>query len=221
MHTLAGRDRRAAQEFVGLHRLAAGALQFDEPHRAARRRRPSACRRARGRARLRPAPFGGAQNFDAARVGEFEPGAGKRRQAAAMVVDLAPRPASSRCGFRSCRSCWRRSRRLSACGVSCSDAAFQRAERDAPSDWRRAAPAHRADRRWSHRAPIGTRSAIATGPVSRPSSIRITMTPVSRSPAMMARWIGAAPRQRGNSEACRLKQPSGNASRIGFGRINP
>ena len=26
---------------------------------------------------------------------------------------------------------------------------------------------------------------------------------------MMARWIGAAPRQRGNSEACRLKQPSG------------
>jgi len=38
---------------------------------------------------------------------------------------------------------------------------------------------------------------------------------------MMARWIGAAPRQRGNSEACRLKQPSGTASRIGFGRIFP
>ena len=24
---------------------------------------------------------------------------------------------------------------------------------------------------------------------------------------MMARWIGAAPRQRGSSEACRLRQP--------------
>jgi hypothetical protein len=48
---------------------------------------------------------------------------------------------------------------------------------------------------------------MPTGPVSSPSSIRITMTPVSASPAMMARWIGAAPRQRGNSEACRLRQP--------------
>ncbi len=34
------------------------------------------------------------------------------------------------------------------------------------------------------------------------------MTPVSVSPAMIARWIGAAPRQRGSSEACRLRQPS-------------
>ena len=38
---------------------------------------------------------------------------------------------------------------------------------------------------------------------------------------MIARWIGAAPRQRGNSEAWRLNEPSGNTSRIGFGRINP
>jgi hypothetical protein len=29
---------------------------------------------------------------------------------------------------------------------------------------------------------------------------------------MMARWIGAAPRQRGSSEACRLRQPSRGAS---------
>jgi hypothetical protein len=41
-------------------------------------------------------------------------------------------------------------------------------------------------------------------PVSRPTSIFITITPVSASPAMMARLIGAAPRQRGKSEACRL-----------------
>ena len=56
---------------------------------------------------------------------------------------------------------------------------------------------------------------MATGPVSRPSSMRMTMTPVSASPAMMARATGAAPRQRGSSEACRLRQPSGGASRIG------
>ena len=38
----------------------------------------------------------------------------------------------------------------------------------------------------------------------------------SLSPAMMARWMGAAPRQRGSSEACTLKQPSRGASRTGF-----
>ena len=68
---------------------------------------------------------------------------------------------------------------------------------------------------------IGTRSAIAIAPVSSPSSIFMMVTPLSVSPAMMARWIGAAPRQRGNSEACTLKQPSRGASRIGFGRISP
>src|SRR4029453_3707918 len=43
---------------------------------------------------------------------------------------------------------------------------------------------------------IGSRSAIATSPVSRPISIFITITPLSASPAMMARLIGAAPRHR-------------------------
>ena len=42
--------------------------------------------------------------------------------------------------------------------------------------------------------------------------------PVSRSPAMMARWIGAAPRQRGSSEAWPLKAPSRVPSRIGDGQ---
>ncbi len=68
---------------------------------------------------------------------------------------------------------------------------------------------------------IGMASLSATGPVSSPSAIFITHTPLSASPAMMARLIGAAPRQRGSSEACRLKQPSGTASRIGTGRISP
>ena len=51
--------------------------------------------------------------------------------------------------------------------------------------------------------------------------MRIAITPVSLSPAMMARWIGAAPRQRGRSEAWRFRQPWRGASRIGFGRIRP
>ena len=100
--------------------------------------------------------------------------------------------------------------------MSVQRAAFERGRARAPSGRRRAAPARRAGRRRSCRARSATRSAIATGPVSSPSSIFITITPVSASPAMMARLIGAAPRQRGSSEACRLKQPSGHASRIGL-----
>ena len=38
--------------------------------------------------------------------------------------------------------------------------------------------------------------------------MRMMVTPVSASPARMARWIGAAPRQRGSSEPWMLMQPS-------------
>ena len=48
--------------------------------------------------------------------------------------------------------------------------------------------------------------------------MRKTLIPVSRSPARMARSIGAAPRQRGSSEACRLTQPRRGASRMGLGQ---
>ena len=37
--------------------------------------------------------------------------------------------------------------------------------------------------------------------------MRMTMPPSRVSPAMIARWMGAAPRQRGRAEACRLRQP--------------
>ena len=60
-----------------------------------------------------------------------------------------------------------------------------------------------------------------TSPVSKPSSICIMPTPVSVSPAMIARWIGAAPRHLGNNDACTFKQPSFGASKISCGRINP
>ena len=51
--------------------------------------------------------------------------------------------------------------------------------------------------------------------------MRITCTPVTASPAMIARWIGAAPRQRGNNEAWTLKQPSRGASSTSATRIWP
>ena len=70
-------------------------------------------------------------------------------------------------------------------------------------------------------ASIRSRSTASVGPSSRPSVIRITATPVTLSPAMIARWIGAAPRQRGSSEACRLKAPSLGASSTSRGRIWP
>ncbi len=69
--------------------------------------------------------------------------------------------------------------------------------------------------------PIGVAVRSSTGPVSRPASIAMIATPVSASPAMIARWIGAAPRQRGSSEAWMLKQPRAGASSTGCGRIRP
>ncbi len=51
-------------------------------------------------------------------------------------------------------------------------------------------------------ASIGTSARSATGPESSPAVSFITQTPVCRSPAMIARSIGAAPRQRGSSEGC-------------------
>ena len=63
--------------------------------------------------------------------------------------------------------------------------------------------------------------AAASGRCRAPASICMMVTPVSRSPARIARWIGAAPRQRGSSEAWTLRQPRRGASRIGVGRISP
>ena len=42
-------------------------------------------------------------------------------------------------------------------------------------------------------------------PVSRPSSIYMTVIPVSVSPARMAAWMGAAPRYRGRSEGVQVE----------------
>jgi hypothetical protein len=48
---------------------------------------------------------------------------------------------------------------------------------------------------------MGSFSTSSMSPVSRPASICMMVTPVCASPASMARWMGAAPRQRGNNDA--------------------
>ncbi len=60
-----------------------------------------------------------------------------------------------------------------------------------------------------------------TAPVSSPFSISMMQTPVSASPARMARSTGAAPRQRGSSEKCTFTNPSGTAVNSDSGRSCP
>ena len=52
-----------------------------------------------------------------------------------------------------------------------------------------------------------------TGPVSMPSSSRKVVAPVISSPARIAAWTGAAPRQAGSSEKCRFTQPNSGTAR--------
>ncbi len=81
--------------------------------------------------------------------------------------------------------------------------------------------------RWAPRSPavssgpISTAATSRSGPVSSPSSICMIDTPVRRSPARIARWIGAAPRQRGSREKWTLMQPRRGAARTSGGRIRP
>ncbi len=65
---------------------------------------------------------------------------------------------------------------------------------------------------------IGTVRTAYTGPVSSPSSTFMRQTPVSWSPARMARSTGAAPRQRGNNEKCRFTIGVCSSSRTGMMR---
>ena len=60
-----------------------------------------------------------------------------------------------------------------------------------------------------------------TGPVSSPASSRKVEAPVSSSPAMIACCTGAAPRQAGSSEKCRLTQPWRGRSRAAGGTRAP
>jgi hypothetical protein len=64
-------------------------------------------------------------------------------------------------------------------------------------------------------------SISSMSPVSRPASICMMVMPVRASPASMARWIGAAPRQRGSSDAWILIAPCGGTASTQAGRMRP
>ena len=148
----AARNRRAAQELFAP--ASAAARRAATPRGAPRRRRRRSvnCSSSTWPGCAAAGAFGRAQNLDAADVGELEPGAGKRRQPAAMVVDLLPRlrPVDARLRFFDLAGIGDAGLRLRR---QLQRAAFQRGERDAPSAWRRAAPAYRAVRRQSRRRP--------------------------------------------------------------------
>ena len=68
---------------------------------------------------------------------------------------------------------------------------------------------------------IAVSATAATGPVSRPASMRMIATPVRLSPRMIDHWIGAAPRSRGSSDACTFQGPSAGMASSDGGRIRP
>ena len=70
-------------------------------------------------------------------------------------------------------------------------------------------------------SPTGTRRESSMSPLSSPSSVRMTVTPVYSSPASTACCTGDAPRQRGNRDAWMLYTPRGKASSTSCVRICP
>ena len=67
---------------------------------------------------------------------------------------------------------------------------------------------------------VGCKATVVTasmGPVSNPASMRIIVMPLALSPACIALCMGAAPRQRGSSEAWTFMQPNRGMSSNRFG----
>ena len=76
-------------------------------------------------------------------------------------------------------------------------------------------------RRWCPVAAMGSVTTPYTGPVSRPSSRRNVLAPVTSSPCRTACCTGAAPRQAGSKLKCRLIQPYGGMASATGGTSAP
>ena len=70
-------------------------------------------------------------------------------------------------------------------------------------------------------SPIGVGKRSSIHPVSMPSSIRMSVIPVSRSPRTMAHVTGAAPRYFGRSDAWTFTHPSRGPVSTSDGRMRP
>ena len=184
--------------------------------------RPTRDDRARRRRRRATSTGSGAARIFTGVPRQPRDGARRRRRARGSCRSSAVGArASSRCALGARRSSPRRSRRRPA---AASPAGARRA-RALParrrSCRRRGSPAGRAACRPSRAASIATARVATIGPVSRPASICMIVMPVTASPASIARAIGAAPRQRGSSDAWMLRQPWRGQSRTAGGSIRP
>ena len=211
-NTHAGLQREAAQEIGRLQALAAGALQVGQ--RAARPRR----RRRRCPARSRPAPVPGCARGATAPAARPPRTSGSHRHRAGRAPGKGSKARMRRAdGGRDCVQSIAASCLVDLVGVGhalgrlrpgCSPP--QAASSSASTIRRPPSAASRSCRLAGGVAAARSamRLASSMSPVSRPASICMMVMPVSASPASMARWIGAAPRQRGSSEAWILRQPS-------------
>ena len=69
--------------------------------------------------------------------------------------------------------------------------------------------------------PMASTRCMIMGPASSAATMRMMVTPVSVSPAAMARSMGAAPRQAGSNEAWTFTGMSRGTSSTAWGRIMP
>ena len=108
------------------------------------------------------------------------------------------------------RSSRRRSRPPRAAARTTAPAAPRRAAARRPRPRaRRSSPASSSGR-------IGNASCAAIGPASSAATVSWIVTPVSSSPARIARSTGAAPRQRGSSDGCTLSHSAWSSSACGI-----
>ena len=207
--------RMPAQEAVGRPSRARPGRCTRVSRSAPRRRRPVSRRPAPSRARptRRPARPP-APSAPSPRSVVKVPGQGLNARTCRSSAGRVARPVDA--ARRRASASGRRSRPPPAAAP----AAASRPAR-AGSAARPARPARRAASPRSSSAPIGTASRSSIGPVSSPASICMMVTPVSASPARIAAWIGAAPRQRGSRLAWMFRQPRRGASSIACGRISP
>ena len=152
-----------------------------------------------------PAPSAGAERSSFSRsalppstISHQAPGKGDRPRIWLWTCARRTCPVDARLRLVDLPGIDRRPLRAAASKPACRPRAFPAPR---PSGARPPASAGRAIRLPSRRVRSRDARSSATGPVSSPSSIFITIMPVSWSPAMIARWMGAAPRQRGSSEA--------------------
>ena len=208
------KPRRNAAASIG---AAARPLQRQRAAARPRRRRSSGAARAPCPARRRPSD----RHRPRARLmrSPLADRRTRRRDRARAPAARAPRrPAPIEPLLLAASASSRRSTPSSGCGCGCSVSSRARARSTisrAPSARKLVAQAGRGRLRSDRHA----LAAAASGRYRAPSSICMMVMPVSRSPARIARWIGAAPRQRGSSEAWTLRQPKRGASRTACGRM--